>query len=294
VGALNWNPHGHIPPGVYDTPHFDVHFYLEPIENVFAIQTGPCGPERVRCDQFALARQPVPAGHVPPDFKDVEAVAPAMGNHLIDVTASEFHGVPFTRTWIYGVYAGRVTFYEEMVTVKYLESRPDRCFPIKSPAMVAQSGYYPTRSCIRFDAKRSEYLVALEPREPEPPRVDAALRAAGASLVLLPESVRDDELARELADADLLLMCYRRIDARAIAGATRLRAIVKYGVGIDAIDIDAARTRAIPVVNVPFYAEETVAEGAFALLLALFKRFKPVYQAMQAQGWIWPGAMAGP
>ena len=159
---LNWNPHGHIPPGVYDTPHFDVHFYLEPIENVFAIQSGPCGPERVRCDQFALARQPVPAGHVPPDFKDVEAVAPAMGNHLIDVTASEFHGVPFTRTWIYGVYAGRVTFYEEMVTVKYLESRPDRCVPIKSPAVVAQSGYYPTRSCIRFDGKRSEYLVALE------------------------------------------------------------------------------------------------------------------------------------
>jgi hypothetical protein len=24
--GLNWNPHGHIPPGVYDLPHFDVHF----------------------------------------------------------------------------------------------------------------------------------------------------------------------------------------------------------------------------------------------------------------------------
>ena len=52
--------------------------------------------------------------------------------------------------------------------------------------------------------------------ELELPRVDAALRAAGASLALLPESVSDDELARELADADLLLMCYRRIDASAI------------------------------------------------------------------------------
>ena len=30
---LNWTPHGHIPPGVYDTPHFDVHFYLDSIEN---------------------------------------------------------------------------------------------------------------------------------------------------------------------------------------------------------------------------------------------------------------------
>ena len=103
---LNWNPHGHIPPGVYDKPHFDVHFYIEPIEKVFAIESGPCGPEHVRCDQFTQARLPVPANYMHPDFKDVEAVAPAMGNHLVDPKAPEFNGVPFTHTWIYGVYEG--------------------------------------------------------------------------------------------------------------------------------------------------------------------------------------------
>ena len=46
--GLNWNPHGHIPPKVYDLPHFDVHFYIEPIEKIFAIASGPCGPEFVR------------------------------------------------------------------------------------------------------------------------------------------------------------------------------------------------------------------------------------------------------
>src|SRR5215475_351192 len=30
--GLNWNPYGHIPPGVYDLPHFDVHNYPETIE----------------------------------------------------------------------------------------------------------------------------------------------------------------------------------------------------------------------------------------------------------------------
>ena len=75
-----------------------------------------------------------------------------------------------------------------------------------------------------------------------------------------------------------------------IAGATQLKAIIKYGVGIDAIDIDAAREHGIPVVNVPAYAEETVAEGAFALLMALFKRFKPIHHAMQQDGWAWPEA----
>ena len=159
---VNWNPHGHIPPGVYDKPHFDVHFVIEPIENVFAIGPGACGPEHVRCDQFALARLPVPANYMHPDFKDVEAVAPAMGNHLIDLTGPEFRGVPFTRTWIYGTYEGRVTFYEEMVTVAYLKTLPDTCVPIKTPAAVAVTGRYPSKSCIRYAKDRSEYTVSLE------------------------------------------------------------------------------------------------------------------------------------
>jgi hypothetical protein len=159
---LNWNPHGHIPPGIYDVPHFDVHFYIDTIENVFAIEAGPCGPERVRCDQFARARLPVPANYMHADFKDVEGVAPAMGNHLVDLSAPEFRGVPFTRTWIYGTYEGRVTFYEEMVTVAYLKSEPDACSPIKRVTAVALAGRYPTRSCIRYAKERSEYTVSLE------------------------------------------------------------------------------------------------------------------------------------
>jgi hypothetical protein len=159
---VNWNPHGHIPPGIYDKPHFDVHFYIEPIENVFAIEPGPCGPEHVRCDQFTRARLPVPANYMHPDFKDVEAVAPAMGNHLIDLTAPEFRGVPFTRTWIYGTNEGRVTFYEEMVTVAFLKSLPDTCFPIKTAAAVASAGRYPSKSCVRYVKDRSEYTVSLE------------------------------------------------------------------------------------------------------------------------------------
>ena len=159
---LNWNPHGHIPPGVYDKPHFDVHFYIEPIAKVFAIEPGPCGPERVRCDQFERARVPLPANYMHADFKDVGAVAPAMGNHLVDLSAPEFKGVPFTRTWIYGAYEGRVTFYEEMVTAAYLASRPDQCFPIKQAPAVALSGRYPTRSCIRHRPATAEVTVSLE------------------------------------------------------------------------------------------------------------------------------------
>ena len=177
--GLNWNPHGHIPPGVYDLPHFDVHFYIAPIEKVFAVESGPCGPEFVRCDQFEIAQQPVPANYMHADFKNVGAVAPAMGNHLIDQTAPEFSGSKFTRTWIYGVYDGRVTFYEEMLTRDYLLSRPAECFPLKTPPAVSTQGYYPTQSCIRYVPGTDEYTVSMEGftlREASPP---GPLRAEG-------------------------------------------------------------------------------------------------------------------
>ena len=159
---LNWNPAGHIPPGVYDVPHFDVHLFMEPIANVFAIASGPCGPEFIHCDHFEVARRPLPANYMHPDFKDVEAAVPAMGNHLVDLTGPEFNKQPFTRTWIFGVYNGKVTFYEEMVTRSFLQSKPDTCFPIKIPPAVGRSGFYPTLACHRHDGRTGEYTVSME------------------------------------------------------------------------------------------------------------------------------------
>src|SRR5829696_8309597 len=112
--------------------------------------------------------------------------------------------------------------------------------------------------------------------EIECPGVDAALRARGVELLCLPEGVSEEVLVGAIRDVDLLLMCYTPITSQVIEAASKLRGIVKYGVGIDAIDIDAAIRRGIPVVNVPEYAEQTVAEGAFALLVALAKRIPEI------------------
>jgi len=179
---LNWNPMGHIPPGVYDTPHFDMHFYIAPVADVFAIESGACGPEFVRCDQFEVASRPLPPNYQARDYQDVGAVAPAMGNHLIDMTSPEFHGQPFTRTWIYGIYDGQVTYYEEMVTRAFLLDHPSECFDIKSPAAVGLTGYYPTLSCLRYRAEADEYTVSMEAfvyREASPPDPPAARSEAG-------------------------------------------------------------------------------------------------------------------
>jgi D-3-phosphoglycerate dehydrogenase / 2-oxoglutarate reductase len=130
--------------------------------------------------------------------------------------------------------------------------------------------------------------VVRTDRELELPAVDAALRADGHELVLLPDGISESDLIRAVRDATVLLMCYTPVTRRVIESAEKLKGIVKYGVGIDAIDIDAARSRGIPVANVPEYAEETVAEGAFALMMALAKNHKAIEKAMSRDGWAWP------
>ena len=121
--------------------------------------------------------------------------------------------------------------------------------------------------------------------------IDKAFHEAGAKLVLLPDSTTEADLCKAVKEAQLLLMCYTPISSKVIDSAQRLKGIVKYGVGIDAIDIPAASRRGIPVVNVPEYAESTVAEGAFCLLLALLKRLLPITGAMQKNGWIDPASI---
>jgi D-3-phosphoglycerate dehydrogenase / 2-oxoglutarate reductase len=130
--------------------------------------------------------------------------------------------------------------------------------------------------------------VVRTDRELELPAVDAALRADGHELVLLPDGISESDLIRAVRDATVLLMCYTPVTRRVIESAEKLKGIVKYGVGIDAIDIDAARSRGIPVANVPEYAEETVAEGAFALMMALAKNHKAIERVMSRDGWAWP------
>lgn len=60
-----------------------------------------------------------------------------------------------------------------------------------------------------------------------------------------------------------------------LAKMPNLKLIATRSTGFDHVDLDEVRRRGIQVVNVPAYGEETVAEYAFALLLALSRRLIP-------------------
>jgi hypothetical protein len=163
---LDWNPHGHVPPGVYTVPHFDFHFYM--ISPAARDAIDPADP------QFAAKASNLPGGDLVPPFYVVPgppaAVAvPHMGVHWSDVRSPELQGLlgnpggyqPFTKTFIYGSWDGSFTFLEPMVTREYLLSHPDATSPISVPARYAQSGWFPTSYRVTYDPQAKEYRVAL-------------------------------------------------------------------------------------------------------------------------------------
>lgn len=147
--ALNWNPQGHPPPGIYDAPHFDFHFYTITQAEQAAVQGGP--------DTVA-----VPAADVPPDYVPDPVAIPDMGVHWTDSMAPEFHGTPFDRTFIYGFYHGEMAFVEPMVTRAYLQTHPDASMTVKQPQAFQEPGLYPRDYSVRFDAATSTLRISLD------------------------------------------------------------------------------------------------------------------------------------
>lgn len=153
--VVNWESAGHPPPKVYDTPHFDFHFYL--------VSQAERNKVRFRSDSESgdPRQQPpaelLPAGYVVPPGTAVSR----MGVHAIDPASPEFHGQPFTATFIYGYYNKQLTFIEPMASLAFLQSKPDFSAPLARPASYTKTGTYPSSYSIRFDAATRSYEVTL-------------------------------------------------------------------------------------------------------------------------------------
>ena len=95
--------------------------------------------------------------------------------------------------------------------------------------------------------------------------------AAGAELVLAASASAADVLAAA-AGADGLVVQYARIDAALLDALPTVRAVGRYGVGVDTVDVDACTARGVAVCNVPDYGTESVSDHAIALALAAARR----------------------
>ena len=119
---------------------------------------------------------------------------------------------------------------------------------------------------------------------------DFARLGAVADMVTPPD-YEEETLIRTAAECDpdiISTSLFAPVTARVIAAAPRLRAIVKYGVGVDNIDVAEATRRGVMVVNCPEYGSETVADHAFAMMIGLARRIVPIDRAMRERAWMWP------
>ena len=92
--------------------------------------------------------------------------------------------------------------------------------------------------------------------------------------------------AREMRDADVLLHVLERVTRSVIEQAPRLKLIQKLGVGVDTIDLEAARARGIAVCNMPGANTRAVAELALLLMLATLRRLSELdSQTRAGKGW---------
>jgi hypothetical protein len=149
--GLDYNPYGHEPPGVYDLPHFDVHFYM--ISQTERKEIGPNDP-RFDVDPNLV--------YIPDHYMRVPGGVPGMGAHWVDLLAPEFNGGTFARTFIWGSFAGRVIFLEPMVTVAALESEENIEIEARQPQAFQRDGYYPKHYRTSYLDSAGRYRVALE------------------------------------------------------------------------------------------------------------------------------------
>ena len=173
---LDWNPGGHEPPGIYDEPHFDFHFYtISRDERAAIVPTDP---------DFQKKADMLPADAQRPEFYAMAAPpgapapgVPLMGVHWVDVRAPELQKMmgkpelfqPFTKTFIYGSWAGRFTFVEPMITRAYIMAKKtatdpavrNELIPVPTAKEFSPAGYYPNAYRIAWDAESKEYRIAL-------------------------------------------------------------------------------------------------------------------------------------
>ena len=102
----------------------------------------------------------------------------------------------------------------------------------------------------------------------------------------------DALLVRLLQDTDVLWHVLKPCTAAMIGAAPRLRLIQKIGVGVNTIDLAAAKARGIAVCNLPGTNSLAVAELALLLMLACLRKLPAFDAAIRAgRGWALPTAM---
>lgn len=93
------------------------------------------------------------------------------------------------------------------------------------------------------------------------------------------------ELIALVHDADFVITQFAPLNAEVIAAMQKARIIVRYGVGVDNVDLAAARERNIPVCNIPEFCVDEVADHTLSFILALTRQVVAHCNHVRAGKW---------
>lgn len=115
----------------------------------------------------------------------------------------------------------------------------------------------------------------------------ARLEAAGCDVIpnTVGRAYRADELKVALSGVDAIITGTDALTAEVIDGADALRTIAKHGVGLDNIDLEAARRHGIVVSATAGAIHDSVADHTLALLLTLARHIVEAHRDVTAGGW---------
>lgn len=117
------------------------------------------------------------------------------------------------------------------------------------------------------------------------PGIDLSIEAgvlAGVGGQLAAAGCRNEaEVLARCTDADALMVVFAPITRQVIESLTRCRVIVRYGVGVDNVDVAAATGRGIPVAYVPDYCIEEVSNHVLMFILASARKLRPLLRAVE-------------
>jgi hypothetical protein len=151
---VNWNYKGHPPITRYGVPHMDIHFYTITSVDRTKINLSDGGTKMYR----APATEFVPQDY---ELEANQGIA-QMGAHWVDRSAPEVNGQKFTRTFLVGSYDGVFIFWEPMITLEFLKTRPVETHTLKLPQSYAVKGLYPLEYSISYSPDFQEYVIALD------------------------------------------------------------------------------------------------------------------------------------
>lgn len=113
---------------------------------------------------------------------------------------------------------------------------------------------------------------------------------AGITYVL-EDCASEEEIISKCADADALLNIFQPITPHIMDACPNLKVCLRFGIGYDSIDVDAATERGIFVCNSPTHCLDEVATHTLALILAMERRIVRYNDALREGKWILnPGA----